>query len=512
MAMTMSGTRLTALTGAPEQREVFAFLADKRTHGQRDTVARIDTHGAVVFLAGPDVYKVKRAVRFPFMDFSTLERRRAACAAEIEVNRESAPGLYLGVVPITRDGAALRLGGGGEIVEWAVHMRRFDETTTLDRLAANGKLGAALVDRLAIVVADLHRRAPPRDGAPATGSLRRVLSDTVDELGQTGLFPQTGRFGAALAAAFDAAAPLLERRAAAGQVRRCHGDLHLGNLALIDGVPVPFDAIEFDEAFATSDILYDLAFLLMDLCERGLRADANRLLNRYLAASDDARLQIEGLAALPACMSLRAAIRAKIMAAQHRPEAALTYFAAAARFLEAVPPRLVAVGGLSGTGKSTLAAALAPQLGRPPGAVHLRSDVERKRRFAVTETTALPAAAYRPEVTAEVYARLYDLAGAALRAGQAAVVDAVFQRADERAAIEAVAADAGVGFAGLWLEAPLAVLQQRVSERRGDASDATAEVVAAQAARDSGAVAWHRLDAGRPTEAMVADARGVLGG
>lgn len=499
--------------GSPSQ-AVFALLQDPRTHGLSEPVTRIDTHGAAVFLAGPDVYKVKRAVRFPFMDFSTLAKRRAACEAEITVNRANAPGIYLGVVPITREGGGLRLGGDGEVVEWAVHLRRFDETATLDRLAAKGPLGAGLIDALALAVADAHRRAPRRDGAAATRTLRRLLVETADALVEAGaLFDAeaAAAYGAALVARFDHAEPLLLARAARGQVRRCHGDLHLGNLALIDGAPVLFDAIEFDEAIATCDVLYDLAFLVMDLCERDLVADANRLLNRYLGAAEDAELQIAGLAALPLFLSLRAAIRAKVLVAQLRQtdaapdlgRQARAYFAAAQRFLAPPPPVLVAVGGLSGTGKTALAARLAPMLGAAPGALHLRSDVERKRLSGVAETERLDALAYRPAAAQAVYRRLASLAEAGLRAGQAVIVDATHQRPETRAAIAAVAVRARTGFVGLWLDAPTEVRARRVADRRGDASDADAAVVAAQANQDVGAVDWPRLDAARPLEALV---------
>jgi aminoglycoside phosphotransferase family enzyme/predicted kinase len=497
-----------------DQYDVFAFLKDPKTHGLDGPVIRIDTHGAVVFLAGQDVYKVKRAVRFPFMDFSTLERRRAACEAEIEVNSENAPGLYLGVVPIIRDGEALRLGGRGQIVEWTVHLRRFDENATLDRLAAKGPLGPALTDKLARAVVAAHRRAPPRDGSAATRALRGVVTETLEELvAASSLFSpkSVATFGLALVAAFEKAAPLLGQRGGRAQVRRCHGDLHLGNLVLIDGAPVLFDAIEFDEAIATSDILYDLAFLVMDLCERGLCADANRLLNRYLSFADDKSAQIEGLAAMPLFLSLRAAIRAKVIAARISSDArkqilrneALAYFDAAVRFLTPVPPKLIAIGGLSGTGKSTLAAAIAPSLGLAPGAVHLRSDVERKRLFAVAETTRLPAEAYRREVTATIYGKLQELAEKALRAGRAVIVDATNHHLDEREATAAVASRAGVPFLGLWLEAPADVLTRRVMDRRGDASDATADIVAAQVREPIGPVSWRRLDASQPLHGLT---------
>ena len=499
-----------------DQDDVFALMQDPATYHRTEPVVRIDTHGAALFLAGPDVYKVKRAVRFAYMDFSTLAKRRRACETETLVNRDNAPGLYLGVVPITRDDRGLRLGGDGQVVEWAVHLRRFDENAALDRLAAAGPLGADLTGKLARAVAAAHRRAAPGDGRAATSVLRRLLQETIDELAAGGgdLFPpqRTATFGAALAAAFDRAEPLLRSRGEKGQVRRCHGDLHLGNLVLIRNVPVLFDAIEFDEAIATCDILYDFAFLLMDLCQRGLSADANALFNQYLSLADDRPLQIEGLAALPLFLSLRAAIRAKVMAALFRldpakaacRELALAYFEAASGFLVPAPPRLVAVGGGSGTGKTTLAAAIAPTLAPAPGALHLRSDIERKHLFAGAPTTRLPADAYRPDISATVYRTLDDLAEAALGAGRSVIVDATFQRPEQRDAIAAVAARAGVPFLGLWLEAPAEVLVRRVTARTGDASDANAAVVAAQASRGVGPVAWHRLDADRSQPALKA--------
>ena len=508
--------------GHVSQREVFALFQDPATHGLGTPVTRIDTHGAAVFLAGPDVYKVKRAVRFPFLDFSTLEKRHAACLAEIEVNRLNAPGLYLGVVPVTRRAGALHLGGDGPAVEWAVHLRRFDENATLDRLAAQGALGPDVSDALAEAVAAAHRRAAPGDGAAATRHLYDVVTETAGELAcEPEVFPPhaAAALGQALGVAFSDAEPLLLRRGAQGQVRHCHGDLHLGNVAMIGGAPVLFDAIEFNEALATTDIFYDLAFLLMDLCKRGLVADANRVLNRYLRrvhpSFDDELSGIEGLAALPLFMGLRAAIRAKVTAAllhldPLRPQVqddALDYLAAAARFLAPAPPVLIAVGGLSGTGKTTLAAALAPVLGRAPGALHLRSDVERKRLFGVSEIARLPDDAYRPEVSSQVQARLHALAAAALGAGQAVVLDATHRQPAERAAAEAVAAQAGVPFTGLWLDAPARTVAQRIAGRHGDASDATAAIAAAQAAQVIGAVGWQRLDATQSTGCLERSAR-----
>ncbi|MGA2043283.1 MAG: AAA family ATPase [Roseiarcus sp.] len=506
---------------AAGQGEVFAFLADPAGFARGAPVRRIDTHGAVVFLAGEEAYKVKRAVRFSFMDFSTLERRRIACEHELVVNRDNAPGVYLGVVPIVRGPQGLALGGAGDAVEWAVHMRRFDEEATFDRLADRGALRQALIERLAGAILASHRRAPPRDGEAATRALESYLDQNEAAFARDpGLFEP----GRARRLAVDARAnlasvrDLLVARGRAGWVRRCHGDLHLGNIALIDGEPVLFDAIEFDDSIASGDVLYDLAFLLMDLEERGLRRAANLVLNRYLAASDPA--QLSGLAALPIFLSIRSAIRAKVVAAglAHLQGAARDRAAAAARryfwfaeeFLAPAPVHLVAFGGLSGAGKSRLAAELAPELGRAPGAALLRSDLERKRLFGVAETRRLPGAAYGAGVSAQVYGRLWREATLALRAGQSVVLDAVQARADERLASERAAREAGAAFIGLWLDAPLSVRRDRVGARRGDASDADAAVVEAQEAMASEAVGWIRLDASGDPDSTVSAARTLM--
>jgi len=480
-------------------------------------VRRIDTHGAAVFLAGPDVYKIKRPVRYPYLDFSTLEKRRAACMAEVEINRRTAPEIYLGVVPITRDRGGLHLDGPGEVVEWAVHMRRFDENATLDRVIERGPLDSHLVDALAAAIAASHRDAPVRDGTAATQALGQQLESSVQELAEPGSpFPteRATRYGGLARAAFARVENLLLQRGALGMVRRCHGDLHLRNIVLLDGRPVLFDAIEFDETIATTDVLYDLAFMLMDLCGHDARSAARQLLDRYIWLGDDPARQIAGLAALPLFLSLRAAIRAKVGAERLRIEPgseavrrqALAYFDAALDYLAPVAPVLVAVGGLSGTGKSTLAATLAPSIGLAPGALHIRSDVVRKRLMGVAETTRLPEEAYRPEVSDRVRARMDELARIGLSAGRAVVVDATHQSPESRAAIADLAHRIGVPFVGLWLDAPIDTLRQRVAQRTGDASDATVAVLEAQARKDTGPIDWHRLDAGMPLEALVAAA------
>lgn len=505
-----------------DQDEIFAFLAKPSTYGLDDTaknsIKRIDTHGAVVFLAGPDAYKVKRAVFFPFMDFSTLEKRHGASENEILVNRPNAPDIYLEVLPIRRTGSGLRLGGeAGDIVEWVVHSRRFDEEATLDKLADRGKLDLAIAAKLAETVAAAHARAPRRDLDTAE-RFQGWLTGTLDGLAAEPVFPadEVAALRQRFLAAYSAVAPLLRKREAEGKVRRCHGDLHLRNIVLVDGAPVLFDAIEFDDLLATIDILYDLAFVLMDLWQRGLHTHASLLFNRYLWRAPEVEQELEGLAALPLFLALRAAIRARVVAAlsglaaaDHSAEAR-QFFAATVDFLRPAAARLIAVGGLSGSGKSTLAAALAEAIGRAPGAVHLRSDIERKRLYGVGEFERLPQEAYRPEFSARVYARLLHLAEVALQAGQSVIVDAVHAKPEEREAVAALAERSRVPFAGLWLDAPVATLVARVEARGKDASDAREAVVREQVARPLGGLDWTRFDAAQPFRGLAEAARAAL--
>ncbi|MGE4166650.1 MAG: AAA family ATPase, partial [Xanthobacteraceae bacterium] len=450
--MTKSPGGSTLSPQTQDQEAAFALLADPASHGGAP-VRRIDTHAASVFLAGDRAYKVKRAVRFPFLDYSTLAKRKAACEAEIEVNRPFAPQLYRAVVPLTREAdGTLAIDGDGDAVEWTLLMRRFDETQTLDHLAGAGRIDRALAEALGRAVAEAHARLPDTDAVAWIKSLPTVIAQNDEDLRKhPELFPpgETTALRQNTEAAFEKVHPLLDARGRAGLVRRCHGDLHLGNIALINGKPVLFDAIEFDPLIAAGDLFYDLAFLLMDMVERDLRTAASLVLNRYLRArrNDD---DLDALAALPLFMSLRAAIRAKVTAIKdssgETAKSARAYFALAQRLLKPPAPQLVAVGGLSGTGKSMLAEELASHILPEPGAVVIRSDVERKAMFGIAETDRLPASAYTSEVTEKVYRRIAALASRALGAGHSVIADAVFARADERAAIESVAREAGVEF------------------------------------------------------------------
>jgi uncharacterized protein len=505
-----------------DQGRTLAALEMPSFYGHDGAVERIDTHSAAVFLVGDRAYKLKRAVRFDYLDFSNQQLRRAACEAEVALNRRTAPDLYLRVVPVTREGdGSLALAGGGQPVDWLVEMRRFDQDALLDRRAARHRLDVALMPQLADAVADLHLSA---ECVPTHGG-RAGMQWVVD--GNAEGFAEHGRGVLAeddcanltrmASDAIDAHARLLDDRREGGFVRRCHGDLHLRNIFLAQSGPTLFDAIEFNDEISCIDVLYDLAFLLMDLIRRDLPGHANVLLGHYLPRTDDC----EGLALLPLFLSCRAAVRAKTSATARTMEideprrsqlstAAREYLELAAAFLRPAAPRLVAIGGFAGSGKSSLAARLAPGLGAAPGALVLRSDAIRKSIMGVGSETRLAASGYTPEVTSQVYATLLERAGRALRARHSVIADAVFADPAHRLGAAETARSAGAGFAGVWLDATPAVLAERIAHRTRDVSDATVAVLEQQLTRGAGTLEWTRIDASGTEEEVQRRSEGVL--
>ena len=509
-----------------EQREVIAFLSRPESYGSGvRTVESRRTHGAIVFLAGERAYKLKRAVRFPYMDYSTAERRRQMCEREFAINRRTAPMLYLGVTPIVGDGGALRFGTEdekGAALDWVVVMRRFAQEDLLLEMGRAGKLTRALMRTLAEEITAFHRGAQVQREFGGAAGIRAVIEDNAKILAARAGNPFETESTAELAertrAAFTRVAELLERRKEAGCVRRCHGDLHLNNIYLEGGRPVLFDAIEFSDQIACIDVLYDLAFLLMDLDRMGLRAQASAVFNRYLEVTGEHG----GLAALPLFLSCRAAIRAHVGAAAADAalregrmdvgnQEALAFADLARSYLSPPAPRLIAVGGVSGTGKSTLAYNLAPFAGAVPGAVVIRSDVIRKQLMGAEETARLPAEAYVAQVSEQVYRRMMALAAETLAAGHAAIVDGVFGRAIDRARVAEAARKAAARFDGVWLTAPEEVLRRRILGRRDDASDATIAVLRAQLGSVEEPADWLQVDAGLPEEEAKDEACRALG-
>jgi uncharacterized protein len=488
---------------ADRQARILRFLDGSRFGAARGG-RRIDTHASVVFLGDDIALKIKRAVRFPFLDYSTLEKRKRACEEELKVNAGNAPELYRRVVAITRrsDGS-LEIGGGGAPVEWAVEMARFDEERTLDRIAEAQPITSFLAIALADTILQSHDKAPRAGGESWLAAIPPIIDRN------TAKFRTVRGLDTAAIDRLDARSrdhgtmlrALLTRRAGQGFVRRCHGDLHLANIALVDGRPLLFDAIEFDPDIATTDILYDLAFTLMDLVHFGNGAAANILFNRYLAGASDENL--DGLGLLPLFLSMRAAIRAHVLFIKSEQAAggeaawhdAKHYFDLAGRLAMPKPPLLVAIGGLSGTGKSVLARGLAGIIEPAPGAVIVRSDVVRKRLFDVSETTALPELAYHADTSQRVYDMLSNTAQRVLAQGCSVVLDASFMQETQRKGLFDLARKYNAHFVGLFLTAELSIRLARIAQRKHDASDATRDIASRQETSAIGAIDWHVVDA-----------------
>ncbi len=427
------------------------LLSDPATYGG-GAVRRCETHAAVVFLAGDRVLKVKRAVRYPFLDYSTLDKRKAACQAELDVNRKFAPQLYRRIVPIVRQAdGSLALDGAGAAIEWAVEMTRFDEDKTLDHLAERGELDEALAAKLAIAVAAMHGRAERVEAAPGSRPSRNSSATTRRRSARTATCSRpdaVDELERKSQAALGKIAPAPRRARRAGLIRRGHGDLHLGNIAVLDGEPVAFDALEFDPDHRRRRRALRSG-VSADGFDRTRAATAGEHRVERLFSASRRDEDCDGIAALPFFMSLRAAIRAKVTAARRDLAAAADqadlarsaqrYFDLALELLIPTKPTIACTGGLSGTGKSMLARALAPpcRLRRAPWCCARTSNA--KRFSASPSSDRLPAGAYRPEISETIYRRLTDKAERVAHAGHSVVVDAVFAKPQERAAIEAAA-------------------------------------------------------------------------
>ncbi|MDE2230276.1 MAG: phosphotransferase [Alphaproteobacteria bacterium] len=482
-----------------QQDETIAFLSNAASYGFPGAlVERIETHCSIVFLVDDRAYKLKRAIAFSALDYGTVERREAACRAELALNRRTAPEIYLGVQAIRRlPRGDLAFAEDGPIVDWVVIMRRFDQGDLFDHLAEQKHLTPELIRALADEIAAFHEAA---EGTPAFGGAdglrdaiehnRRDHLTVAPILGHAGIEALRTASLAALARTAD----LLDRRRGEGKIRRCHGDLRLANICLFDDRPTLFDAVEFSDRVSCIDILFDLAFLLMDLHQRGLDVLANILLNRYL----DVTGGTEGLAALPLMLSVRAATRTYALAgaaqrharkneAQYYAAAARSHLALASSLLKPAPPRLIAIGGVEGSAKTSIAHELAATYQPVPGARVLRSATAFRDVLRLSSHARLPAT--DDDATAETaHRRLASDAEQALRAGFTAIVDTSFVRRAHRQAIAAVASTAAVPFVGLWL---------------GSSHDL-------QGDEGSGAAEWHAVKPGPTLAAMLAAARALV--
>jgi uncharacterized protein len=493
------------------QSETIAFLRHAESYGLDGTVEVMETHISLVFLIADRAFKLKRAVKFPYADFSTPALRLACCLKEVELNSKTAPELYLGVRRITRGAnGKLCFDATNETIDAVVEMQRFSQEHLFDKMAGAGQLTPTLMDTTARQIAKFHQTIAPVHANSGSSNIEAVLDINKRGFATSHVFsgPEVQALCDAFRTVLEAYRKQLDCRETAGMIRRCHGDLHLRNIYLTEDGPRLFDCIEFNDQIATVDVLYDLAFLLMDLWHRDLRDNANLVMNRYLdIAGDD-----EGIAVLPFFMALRAAVRAHVTASQvelgaHKStslrQEARSYFNLAIALLGPPPPLLIAIGGLSGSGKSTIAEALAAHVGCAPGARIFESDRIRKAMFGVTATEKLPTAAYRPEISDVVYKTLCEKAGAALTCRGSVIVDAVFDRPRGRDLIERVGKALRVPFMGIWLKADHSTLTSRIQARRNSASDATVEVLNMQEAKDVGTVRWRHIDAGQSVDTIV---------
>jgi uncharacterized protein len=489
-------------------------------------IETVETHLSWIILTGDYAYKIKKPVRFEFVDASTLEARRRLCEAELALNRRLAPDLYLDVVPLRQSGDRLRCFGSGTVVEYAVRMVQFDRSQELSALLAAGDVQATEIADLAALLADFHASEPAVAQAAAEGEpqqVRRLVLHNADELialCDAASAARVSQLRAWLDARVAALQPLLAARKAAGRVREGHGDLHARNILRWQGRLTPFDRLEFDAALRRGDVALDLAFLYMDLESKG-RADlAAVLLDRYCSHGGDYEL----LQVLDVYAVHRALVRAKIDALQMhgavRPElraAAATQFAArldtATRLASPSEPVLMLMHGVSGSGKSWLSAAAVPAL----PAIRVQSDVERRRVLGLQRDSAthspVGGGAYASDVTDQTYLRLLDCAHHALSAHRRVIVDATFLDPARRRPFFALAAELGCRVLIIACRAPRAELQRRVAARAAagqDPSEATPDVLAQQLQREHALLPFEQAHALELDTAGVADPAPLL--
>jgi uncharacterized protein len=500
------------------QSGVIAFLSDPASYGSQEPIEIVETHISIIFLAGKRAYKLKKAVKLPYVDFSSPSRRRDACLKEVELNARTAPDVYIGVKRLsTNQTGQVCFAEEGPLVDAVIEMVRFNQDHLFDHLASADKLTDPLMTETARMIVHFHEAAPVVRGLDGCQQMESVLDINEAGFKASTVFKEEeiDALNRLFRDALEQHAERLRMRAETGKIRRCHGDLHLRNIVLLDGQPRLFDCIEFNDQIATVDVLYDLAFLLMDLWHEGHNHHANLVMNRYFDDSDNE----DGFALLSFFLAVRSAVRAHVIATQAEGaeagkaelcSGARSYFNLARTLLETQPARLVAIGGLSGSGKTSVAEAVAPRIGPPPGARIVESDRVRKAMHGVPAETRLPKAAYRPEVSKRVYAEIMLRTQVILSDGGCVVADAVFDRADHRQMIEAVAAQKHVRFKGFWLDADPALLWQRVHARQGGPSDANVDVLQNQLTRQTGVITWHRIDVSKSLNQCCAGITAIL--
>lgn len=456
-------------------------------HPVRD-IRVIETHISWVLLTGKYAYKIKKPVDLGFLDFSTLEKRRHFCEEELRLNRRLAPKLYLEVVTVRGSPEAPRIGGAGPLLEYAVKMREFPQDALASRLIECGQFDAGEIDALAALIAHFHAAAAPARTADRLGKPETVYAAALQNLDQILPRQRLSRDHAAVQRLrewtereFRDRRDQLAARKRAGCVRECHGDLHLGNIVVSGGRPVPFDCIEFNDKLRWIDVVSEVAFVVMDLHDHGRPDLGWRLLNRYLEASGD----YDGLAVLRFYLVYRALVRAKVHLIRSQQPGLLAsdksrlrnafkgYLRLASRLSAVAGVALLITHGVSGSGKTTATQSLIELI----GAIRVRSDVERKRLHGIKplerSRSGPDADIYTAAATQTTYERLLAVAEHVIKAGYPAVVDATFLKRAERELFHHLARRCGVPFVVLDFHAPEKLLRERVVQRAATGADAS---------------------------------------
>lgn len=471
-----------------------ALLQPQRYPDGAQRVELVQTHISWVLLAGEFAYKIKKPLKLPFLDFSTLALRHACCLDELRLNRRHAPDIYLDVVGIFNTPQEPSFSERGAPIEYAVKMRRFDEAGRLDRVCARGALLPAHMTDLADSLVAFHQAAAIAPAASRFGSPEQVMAPARDNFHDLlRLLPDAGLRARLLAlqdwteAQFQQLAPVMEARRQSGRVRECHGDLHLANLVLIDGRVRMFDCLEFSEDLRWVDVASDIAFTYVDLLAHGQPGLADWFVDEVLSRSGD----YEAARVLRFYAVYRALVRAKVEAirtsqTQGDDREAIAHIALAERVFAPPPARLLITHGLSGCGKTHLSSQLL-QSERHASTLRLRADVERKRLFGLAvgahSGSALNTGVYTRDAHRRTYDYLCQLAGRLLRNGWSVVVDATFLKRADRDRFGSLASETGALFGILAPQATPAQLRERILSRSGagrDASEATLDVLEEQ--------------------------------
>lgn len=499
------------------QNDVIKALSNPATYsGRVQQIEMIQSHISILFLVGNTVYKLKRAVEYPNVDFSTPEKRKIACVNEMKRSTVYAPHLIIGTKSVRRlKNGRIKLGGqSGEEIDTVLVMKRIPKQSILSNLLPDESFDRFETMDLAERLSDLHAKAKIYRTKFGADVLRRAIfaNESILSCFAPDLFnrEQLNQLISNSLKRLDKQTPLIHFRQKCGRVRKCHGDLLLSNIAYDKKEFLFFSPIEYDNTLECIDTLYDLSYLLMDMESRGLRRLTNILFNHYMAYTND----IDGYPLLPLYQSVRAAFRASVFARlsklvsedekQQTVGQAKHYFELACQFLTEHQPILIACGGLSGSGKSRVAREIGWMINPAPGAVILRDDIVKKQITGLAPHQEFNKVNDTPVFTKLVYDVLREQAKTALKVGSCVIVDALFFNPAERRAIEKLAQEMNVPFIGFWMDAPIEVRAARIKKRKRNPSDVReVKELESQLTLKTGRVNWHKIMTDGPRDQTI---------